>query len=579
MANGEQGIMTRRSALVFATAMALLLTGLLVTGITRPADAAQSAASTWGAAADPLRASIGIQGALLQQVSCPSAGNCTAFGEFQTAGGPQTPFAVTEKGGTWQPPQALVTGNTANYLTFAVSCASPGNCAAGGSAPGPSGVYSAFVISQVKGKWGPVTSLVGTANAAATDITATTAISCSAPGRCTAGGQYTDDAGLVQGWVSDEQANGTWTPRLRTAANLNAGKGTVTAVSCASPGNCAVVGQYTDASSVTRAFTADERGGVWFAAHPVPGPLTAGTAALSSVSCDAPGDCVAGGYYKAAAGNEAFVVREKNFTWGAATELAGTGALNKGGDARVTSVSCRAPANCSAGGHYTDAGHHQQAFVAAQHAGLWAKAVEVPGLASRNAGGMAEVTSLSCASAGNCAAGGYYSPKANARDAFVASERNGSWQGAQLPRGAAAPSGLDTRVLSVSCPAVSYCGAIGLYLGKDHFAHSWVASGSVSQPTTAAEKLSASTVKYGKEQSVRVSVTITAKFHGPATGTVTVIAGSVKICAITLRNGAGSCALTARKLAPGAHKLTAKYAGNVAYLPALSLPRTLTVKK
>jgi hypothetical protein len=568
--------MTRRSALVFAAAIAILL----VAGITEPAQAAPSAAaSTWGAAADPLRASIGIQDALIEQLSCASAGNCTAFGIFQTAGGPQTPFAVTEKGGKWQLPQALVTGNTANYLVFAVSCASPGNCAAGGSAPGPSQVYSAFVITQVNGKWGPVTDLVGTANPAATDFTTTTAISCSAPGRCTAGGQYTDEAGLVQGWVSDEQPNGTWAPRLRTAANLNAGKATVTGVSCASPGNCAVVGWYTDSSNVTRAFTADKRGGVWFGAQPVPGPLTAGTATLASVSCDAPGDCVAGGSYKAATGNEAFVVREKNFTWGTATELPGTGALNKGGDARVTSVSCRAPGSCSAGGHYTDAAHHQQAFVAAQHAGLWAKAVEVPGLGPLNAGGKAEVTSLSCASAGNCAAGGDYFPSANAEDAFVVSERNGSWQRAQLPRGVAAPGGRDTTVVTVTCPAVSYCGAAGFYLGSNGFVHSWVASGSVSQPTTAAEKLSAGTVKYGHEQSVRVSVTVTPKFHGPAVGTVTVLAGSVKVCVIALRNGAGSCAPAARKLAPGTHKLVARYAGNVTYQPALSGPRTLTVKR
>lgn len=569
--------MTRRSALVLATAMAFLLAA----GVTEPAEAAQPAASTWGAAADPPSAPAGIQGGFLEQVSCASAGNCTGIGEgmYQATGLLATPFAVTEKAGRWQPPQALVAGNTASYLADAVSCASPGNCVAGGSAPGPSGVYSAFVVSQVNGVWGPVNPLFGTANPAAADLTITTAISCPAPGRCTAGGQYTDEAGLLQGWVSDEQADGTWAPRLRTAANLNAGKATVNGVSCASPGNCAVVGQYTDASHVIRAFTADERGGVWLAAQPVPGPLAAGTGALISVSCDAPGDCAAGGYYKAASGVQALVVREQNFTWGAATELPGARALNAGGLALVTSVSCRAPGNCSAGGHYNDAPGHEQAFVAAQHAGAWAKAAGIPGLGPLNAGGAANVTSLSCASAGNCAAAGYYTTSTAAMHAFVVSERNGSWQGAQLPRGVAAPGGRDTTAASVSCPAVSYCGAVGFYSGSDGHTHPWVASGSVSQPTAAAEKLSASTARYGNEQSVRVSVTVTAQFHGPATGTVTVTAGSVTVCVITLKNGAGSCALAARQLAPGTYKLTARYAGNVTYQPAVSVPRTLTVKK
>ena len=40
--------------------------------------------------------------------------------------------------------------------------------------------------------------------------------------------------------------------------------------------------------------------------------------------------------------------------------------------------------------------------------GSWGQAVEVPGLAALNTGGQANVNSVSCASAGNCAAGGYY---------------------------------------------------------------------------------------------------------------------------------------------------------------------------
>ena len=46
--------------------------------------------------------------------------------------------------------------------------------------------------------------------------------------------------------------------------------------------------------------------------------------------------------------------------------------------------------------------------MASERNGRWGTAIEVPGTAALNAGGDAEVTSVSCASAGNCAAGGFY---------------------------------------------------------------------------------------------------------------------------------------------------------------------------
>jgi hypothetical protein len=44
----------------------------------------------------------------------------------------------------------------------------------------------------------------------------------------------------------------------------------------------------------------------------------------------------------------------------------GTGTLNKGGNAGVVSVSCASAGNCAAGGGYTDRFGHTQAFVASQ---------------------------------------------------------------------------------------------------------------------------------------------------------------------------------------------------------------------
>ena len=43
--------------------------------------------------------------------------------------------------------------------------------------------------------------------------------------------------------------------------------------------------------------------------------------------------------------------------------MPGTAALNSGGDASVNSVSCAAAGDCAAGGYYKDGSDHYQAFV------------------------------------------------------------------------------------------------------------------------------------------------------------------------------------------------------------------------
>jgi hypothetical protein len=55
--------------------------------------------------------------------------------------------------------------------------------------------------------------------------------------------------------------------------------------------------------------------------------------------------------------------RSSGGTWGTAIEVPGTAALNKDGDAAINSVSCATAGNCSAGGSYIDGSHHIQAFV------------------------------------------------------------------------------------------------------------------------------------------------------------------------------------------------------------------------
>jgi hypothetical protein len=124
--------------------------------------------------------------------------------------------------------------------------------------------------------------------------------------------------------------------------------------------------------------------------------------------------------------------------------------------ADVSSVSYASAGNCAAGGSYTAPdGHHQQGFVASEKNGRWGKAIEVPGLAALNKGGDAEVVSVSCGSAGNCAAGGY------SDQGFVASEKNGICGKAIEVPGLAALSNENAAVDSVSCASAGNCAASG----------------------------------------------------------------------------------------------------------------------
>ena len=166
------------------------------------------------------------------------------------------------------------------------------------------------------------------------------------------------------------------------------------------------------AADPTGAVAASPGSQVWGTAIEVPGTAElnqAGVADISSVSCGAAGNCSAGGNYADSSGHQAFVVNQVNGTWHTAIEVPGTAALNRGGVAAVTSVSCAAAGNCSAGGSYADSSFpHFQAFVASQVNGTWHTAIEVPGTAALNRGGNAQIASVSCAAAGECSAGGPY---------------------------------------------------------------------------------------------------------------------------------------------------------------------------
>jgi hypothetical protein len=129
------------------------------------------------------------------------------------------------------------------------------------------------------------------------------------------------------------------------------------------------------------------------------------------------------------------VVDEKGGTSDNGAQVPGIAALTAS-TAQIESVSCASAGNCSAGGYYAERPPYSEAFVVNEANGTWRNAEEVPGISTLNFG-FAFIDSVSCASPGNCSAVGSYMDRSGNVQAFVVNEHDGTWKKAAEVRGTA----------------------------------------------------------------------------------------------------------------------------------------------
>ena len=390
-----------------------------------------------GALAVPGVAALNKAGsAAVGSVSCASPGNCSAGGYYASnrySGGALeiTGFVVSQVNGTWGTAEqvpglaALNTGEHAQISS--ISCASPGNCSAGGSYGVPTGpsccTSHAFAISQVNGKWGRAEPVPG--------MTGVGEVSCASAGNC----------GAVGGGLVVSQVNGVWGRAARvTGAASSFGKVTITVVSCAAPGDCSAAGyqQGRNARGIraAHAVVVSQVSGTWGTARELAGAVgltRSGRSEPASLSCAAAGNCILGGqaFWQAPEGSStrafavAYAAIQRNGTWGRAVPIHGLGALSKNGYSVITSVSCAAPGACAVAGRYSTTGYNpdgsgpSQAFVLSRRNGGWTTPHVVTSTLAND--GAAEITAVSCPAPDRCSTVGYYWSGQQER-AFVASQ-------------------------------------------------------------------------------------------------------------------------------------------------------------
>jgi hypothetical protein len=341
-------------------------------------------------------------------VSCPSAGNCLTAGYYHARRkGVIKSFIVAERNGIWgsaQHVRGLTSGSKGSFGVDAVSCASPGNCAIGGSSAG-----GPLAVSETNGQWGKAQPIRGLPSPPGSPLwsSSISGISCTSAGNCTAAGTYPQvlpDHTRVLGVFVVSENEGAWgRAELLRGTLIHPTNFMNVQVSCAAASSCGLIAspELITWRFPSAGFVASKIHGIWGNAEPVPG-IKGGYTIMGGLSCPAPGHCAADGYNGHRNCTYSFTVTQTHGIWHDAQEIPGTH-CSKESDWFGT-LSCASAGDCLAGA----TGWH--AATATETHGRWHDAREVPGVATLNrpVGSQSEIDAISCPPGGPCTSAGKY---------------------------------------------------------------------------------------------------------------------------------------------------------------------------
>jgi len=174
-----------------------------------------SAAETggaWGRASELVlpggaEKTLGEQQAKLAGVTCTSAGNCVAVGDYTDESHDDEAMLATETGGAWAqaseltpPPGAEAATGDHNAVLHSVTCTSLGDCVAVGSYKAAIGAVEAMSVTATGGAWAQASerALPPEAEAGSNQDAGLSSVTCMSAGSCVAVGSNDDSSGSEQ---------------------------------------------------------------------------------------------------------------------------------------------------------------------------------------------------------------------------------------------------------------------------------------------------------------------------------------------------------------------------------------------
>jgi hypothetical protein len=397
----------------------------------------------------------------LSGVSCASARRCTAVGYYQTAVAQPT-LAERWNGSAWDiQPTPGGPGIEASNSLAAVSCISATDCTAVGNYD-PAGNGSGKALAE---RWNgttwvirPVPSPAGAQGSSLSGVSCTSARACTAVGSFIAQhGQSIFEVTLAERW------NGVrWSVQPTPSPSARLGN-SLSAVSCASRHACVAVGSYgveRHGKIQTPMLAERWNGGKWTVTRALAPPRISG-GSLNGVSCTSETKCVAvGDYYTGSVSQVGYLTLTERWN-GRKWAIQRTPDLAGEDFSILSAVSCTSARACTAVGSYDDPAVGGLELAERWNGRTWAiEPVPVPG-------GILQANSLSavsCASARSCTAVSTYLDVVNGEQALAEHWNGTKWAIQPIPD----PPGLgvadnDLSLSGVSCTLATACAAVGSY--------------------------------------------------------------------------------------------------------------------
>ncbi|MEA2557630.1 MAG: hypothetical protein QOG88_1168 [Actinomycetota bacterium] len=314
----------------------------------------------------------------LSAVSCPSGAYCVAVGRqevpapyFGAKSAGDRPLVEVWTGSEWQLQRSTVPDGTAEAQLAGVDCASASSCVAVGTVAGRSGKDR--VLTQF---WdGSAWKVVVLPRSRSTEDPALYDVACTSPTACTAVGHRTYDLGeflsliapLILQWNGDE-----WSFEP-SANNGNLRETELGGIACPSPQRCIAVGSEREADGTKSPFAEVRDGASWYVLR-TSDPKGTPDAELYDVACPSPQRCIAVGFYAKGPDARPLIQSWDGAGWTTVPAPSPPGASSS----VLTTIACEAPDHCLAGGIYRSTSPTEHAYSARWDGSLWT-IVPMPG--------------------------------------------------------------------------------------------------------------------------------------------------------------------------------------------------------